>query len=478
MTSGGCSPLRERGKRMKRQTFLTWSTVLLTLSVLLSACGPTRSPTTAIPSYQHTPCVFRIPAGAVVSCGYLSVWEDHQHPGGSVIQIYVAIFQSQQAHPTPDPVVYLVGGPGGHMIGLVPYLFTNLIQPFLASRDFILLDQRGTGYAKPALECPDISAATSLEDPKVFACRDQFRKAGISLASYRSAESAADLNDLRKAFGYSSWNLLGESYGTRLALTTMRDFPQGIRSVILDSTVPPLGSQFEDNDVRTERALATLFHGCATDSACHRAYPDLRTRFEQAVERLNASPVTVVFDVLGQQHSVLLTGERLIDWTFDALYATALIPDLPRALYALRDSSDYSFWKQVALNEYVNYATLSEGDYLSVACGDGTLPLEFCMKWSGKGADAIESQPVRSDIPTLVLAGEYDPITPPYYGKATAGTLSHSFFYTFPGMGHMVIGSHACPTNTALAFLDHPTSAPDTGCIAKMSESIFVVTPR
>ncbi len=57
-------------------------------------------------------------------------------------------------------------------------------------------------------------------------------------------------------------------------------------------------------------------------------------------------------------------------------------------------------------------------------------------------------------------------------------TLSHSFFYTFPGMGHTVIGSHVCPTDMALLFLDHPMTAPDTGCLAKMSESIFLVTPR
>jgi pimeloyl-ACP methyl ester carboxylesterase len=465
---------------MKRQTFLTWSTVLLTLSVLLSACGPTRTPTTAIPSYQHTPCVFRIPAGAVVSCGYLSVWEDHQHSGGSVIQIYVARFQSQTAHPAPDPVVYLVGGPGGHMIGLVPYLFTKLIKPFLATRDFILFDQRGTGYAKPALECPGITVTTGmdLEDPKLLACGERLRKEGIDLASYRSAESAADLNDLRKALGYTRWNLVGESYGTRLALTAMRDVPQGIRSVILDATVQPIGSQPEDNDVRTERALATLFDGCATDRACNRAYPDLRARFEQAVERLNASPVTLVYDVYGEQQAVMLTGNKLIRFVLDALYDSSLIPELPRAIDAVRDGSDYSFWGEVMRFDYVIDHTLSVGDNFSVACGDGTLPHDFCEQWSGQGAAAIESQPVRSDIPVLVLAGEYDPATPPYYGQATASTLSHSFFFTFPGLGHTVIGTHACPTSMALAFLDHPTVAPDAGCIAKMSEAIFVVTPR
>jgi hypothetical protein len=62
--------------------------------------------------------------------------------------------------------------------------------------------------------------------------------------------------------------------------------------------------------------------------------------------------------------------------------------------------------------------------------------------------------------------------------QVASTTLSHSFFYTFPGMGHTVIGSRACPTDMALLFLDHPMAAPDTGCLAKMSESIFVVTPR
>jgi len=428
-----------------------------------------------MPFYKQVPCVFQQPAGAVVTCGYLSVWENHQHPGGSVIQLYVAVFKSQNPHPAPDPIVYLVGGPGGHMLGVASYLFPTLIKPFLATRDFIFFDQRGTGYAKPALECPGISVQMDLEDPRLLACGERLRKEGIDLASYRSAESASDLNDLRKALGYTQWNLFGESYGTRLAVTAMRDVPQGIRSVILDATVRPVGSQPEDNEVRFRHAFATLFHGCEVDPACNKAYPDLPGVLEQAIARLNASPVTLVYDIYGEQRTVMVTGNQLIEFVYYALYDTTLIPELPRAIYAARDGKGSSSWQKVMQFEYVIEHQVSVGDYFSVACGDGTLPREFCQKWGGQGAAAIESQPVRSAIPALVLAGEYDPVTPPSYGQATASTLSHSFFFTFPGMGHTVIGNHACPTSMAMAFLDHPRAAPDAGCLAKMNKAVFVV---
>ena len=61
---------------------------------------------------------------------------------------------------------------------------------------------------------------------------------GADLIAYNSTESAADFADLRKALGYAAWNVYGTWYGSYLAQTLMREHPEGIRSVVLDSVLP------------------------------------------------------------------------------------------------------------------------------------------------------------------------------------------------------------------------------------------------
>jgi pimeloyl-ACP methyl ester carboxylesterase len=116
----------------------------------------------------------------------------------------------------------------------------------LAQRDLVLFDQRGTGYSQPRLDCPERSAVTpALLDGSLSAeqaqgaiveafrrCRERLLAQGIDLSAYNSAASAADLNDLRLALGYEKLNLYAVSYGTRLALTLMRDYPQAVRSAV------------------------------------------------------------------------------------------------------------------------------------------------------------------------------------------------------------------------------------------------------
>src|SRR5690606_31439754 len=133
------------------------------------------------------------------------------------------------------------GGPGAGGSRLIPY-FSYLFAEFNQSRDVILYDQRGTGYAEPSLTCDaytvanfeayagdDSEEAGAAHAAEAFlGCYEAFLAAGIDMTAYNSAESAADLYELRAALGYEHWNLYGISYGPRLALTTMRDFPAGL----------------------------------------------------------------------------------------------------------------------------------------------------------------------------------------------------------------------------------------------------------
>ena len=508
--------------------------VLVLMASVLAGCGkaeeptpaqtPTPTPTltpTPAPEFESAECQFEVPPGQTVECGYLTVPEDRSQPDGLTMRLHVAIFRSHSDNPSSDPVVYLAGGPGENALKAASFVFNKRFAPFLANRDLIVFDQRGTGYSEPALDCPEFTdlayetldqdlspeESAALGTEAICSCHDRLVSEGVNLAAYNSAESAADLNDLRLALGYEEWNLLGISYGTRLALTAMRDFPEGIRSVILDSTYPLQVSLYAGAPANFDRALTVFFNGCAADPACNEAYPELETVFYELVDQLNASPVTfpVTQPLSGETYDLLMNGDGLIGFMFQSLYLTELIPLLPKIFFDIRDGN----YDTLALLEgsfLVNIEFVSMGMQYSVQCGEevhfstsgefadaaeaypetrnlfhsssnlGEPIFTICEIWGASEADPIENEPVSSDIPTLVLVGEYDPIISPAWGELAAETLDNSFYCEFPGVGHGAsITGGECPLSIALAFLDNPTTEPDGSCVAEMSGPDFFV---
>ena len=315
-------------------------------------------------AFQEAHCPFPLGAGLVegrdVSCGFLTVPEDRSLSQSPTIRLAVAIFKTPSSHPDPDPVLVLGGGPGGPQLATTGPLITasNLI--FVApDRDFILLDQRGAGYSQPSLSC---QANESLQ-----ACHDRLVKEGINLNAYTTLESAADVHDLVRALGYQQVNLEGVSYGTRLALTVMRLFPADVRSVVLDSVLPPQVNHFTKIPHAAVRAFDVLFHRCATDPHCNAAYPKLQAIFYQLVADLNTTSITFqVTPQTGNSITVHFTGNDLVLWLRGALYETRLIPQLPAVIFHIRQR-DYTQLAQIygtSIND-----TMSWGLFYSVMCG-------------------------------------------------------------------------------------------------------------
>ncbi|NNC41053.1 MAG: alpha/beta fold hydrolase [Acidimicrobiia bacterium] len=464
-------------------------------------------------------CEFDKPAGYDVECGWLIAPEDRAEPdNGNTVQLHVAIFKTRADGAPDDPIVYLEGGPGGDALEAVPFTFARAFAPFLDNRDFIMFDQRGTGYSTPSLACPEtvelafdqldddltIEELQASEYQALEECRDRLvEEADLNL--YNSAASAADLADLRVALGYDEWNLFGISYGTRLALTTMRDHPEGIRSVILDSTYPPAVSLPLEIGVNAERAFSVFFDSCAGDPECSGEFPDLEQRFYDLVDDLDANPVMIaLLDVFTlEEHDALLKGDSLIGLLFQSLYSSDLIPILP-GLIADAEAGDFQSAELLLANFFANIEFISVGQTYAVQCSEelpfsdladfeavedlnpyvrrlvesgsntGPFALEVCDLWDVDTADPIENEPVNSPIPTLVLAGEFDPITPPSWGRLAADALPNGFFFEFPGLGHGTSIADPCPLSIAKAFLDEPQIAPDNSCIGELEGPDFV----
>ncbi len=487
--------------------------------LLITRKGPTHqvlaahTPTTIV--FHNAACPFKpgpgIAEGTGVKCGFLTVPEDPAHPQGPTIQLAVAIFKASSPAVSSTPLFFLQGGPGGALLSdLGAAINSTNLSLFSQGHDLVLLDQRGTGYSRPSLTCKEInnlqistldqnlsrnqSAAMLVQAAR--ACHDRLQKSGINLNAYTTVANATDVHDLVHALGYHQVDLYGASYGTRLELTIMRLFPSDIRSVVLDSTVPTQKELDTSLPATTQRVFNVLFQGCASNPVCNNKYPQLQNVFYQLVKDLNAKPVTFQDSRYGP---ILLNGDGLASWLFSSLYVTSLIPVLPEIITQV-NVGDYRLLSQVYSLITIDNS-VSWGMYYSVQCGEDlafTTPQELntasnvlrseikpevltgiqadysiCQFWGEKPVPSEQKLPVKSSIPTLVLAGEYDPVTPPTNGQLAAQTLTHSYYFQFPGTGHGVHYTGTCPDSIIAAFLKQPIEKPDAACIATMSEPVF-----
>lgn len=436
-----------------------------------------------------------------VDCGRLTVPERRDRDSGRTIELAVAVVHATTTSPAPDPVLYLEGGPGGSALAGIE-LWTAPASPLLATRDVILLDQRGTGYSSPRLSCD--AEADASPDEVSTACWKRLIAEGVDPDAYNTGESAADVADLRRALGLREWNLFGVSYGTRLALRVMRDHPDGIRSVVLDSVYPADVHGIDDEPRNAAASIIGLLERCRADTACREAYPELQARFFAAVDRLDANPVEIADTDpdSGDPVTVTVTGADLVNAAFDTLYDTSALPSLPHALDlaargrvaealdviadppSARSSPSGSPTEPPPSDERPDD---SDGLYLSVECSeeapknrpseiearsatieaplrralvaDALDLLASCTTWP------VQPKPLpttESEVPTLVLAGGLDPITPAAWGEQAARGLRRSTFHLFPDAGHVAFDSGDCARSTVVSFLQHPAEPPET----------------
>ncbi|MBE0697670.1 MAG: alpha/beta fold hydrolase, partial [Anaerolineaceae bacterium] len=366
---------------------------LILLFALIATSGSWAAPAQAAPSNQSasrfTPstCMFSLPMGwqegVQVDCGYLTVPEQYENPDGPTIRLAVAILRSQDPNKQPDPLVMLQGGPGGSTIDTYTQILPTQ-KRLPGNRDVVLFDQRGTLYSQPALTCSefmDLTIQTLDEDLTIEEsnrlslealekCHTRLTGEGVNLSAYDSVENAADVESLRQALGYEKINLYGVSYGTLLALHVMREHPQGLRSVIIDSVVPTqtnfvLGAPKSEN-----RSFEALFAACKNDADCDANYPNLREVFYKLADDLNAKPAEIKLTDMdtGTTYDAIADGDTLISTVFQLMYNTDLIPLLPRVIYDAR-AGNWGFIERI-LSVVVFDRTMSYGMYYSVLCAE------------------------------------------------------------------------------------------------------------
>ena len=475
--------------------------IALAASTIAYAQGEVEAP----PRFEWSECPFDTSAldEEDLRCGYLTVPEDRASEDGRLLRLAVAVSGVLDA--TEGPIVLLPGGPGSPTL---PRWISRIRRFVPSDRTLVVFDPRGTGYSGPVM-CPELSetgsaiAALDLTTAEAelvkrgayLACRDGLLREGIDLDAYNSTTVALDLKALREALGYERWSIMSGSYGVPFARAAMHVDPEGIQSAVLAIGPGPDLTGLLRRDVPFfARALDRVFQGCAAEASCHGAFPDLEDDFYRTYESLREQPMTVAVDreefrsptfTVNAQDYVRTVYRQLAD-AGDAAHAPAIIG-------AFRDR-DPEVVQRVVEDAYGGLTSRSSRMGLSVMCYDAHTPesrreweeaaapfhpalaeienfLLPCQDWSTERASADERTPRVSEIPTLVVTGEFDPMNPPVTGEEHLRSLPNGHHVVIAGMAHGPSArSGPCWSALIRAFFEAPRQVPDTACVEELPD--------
>lgn len=446
------------------------------------------------PQYTQTKCPFSIPSGERAECGYLTVPENRSNNAESNIKIFVTIAKSYSHTPKIDPIVVISPMPGvASSERLAQSEYWHALARFRQDRDMIFIDQRGSGYSEPTLQCSNMPNPNLVTEQdyllKLRECRDQLLKKKVDLTAFNSRESAQDIIDLMRTKAYKRFNILSGSFGSRVALAVAGLQPQLVRSVVFNSAVPVMPGVDLDvsKQANNKRVFEQFFYDCGVDARCRKAFPNLQDMYLQLVRSL---PNKVSPGKLSVPYAITKLAEELSHT--DAVYY------LPQQIYQLAQSN---IKEQLSLEQFDRIVgtsslasvsnSVSQEPYFCYDLGEfvaqqqpqatasspyfSASKLPVCDVW-GKGfALKFLENVARPTTPVLVLTGEYDTVVPARWSRDVAKSLPNAKLFQFKGVGHNVIGTLPCALYMAAAFFDRPDHKPEDACLMALKAPSFFV---
>lgn len=479
--------------------------VFLASLFLLTACSPANS--TPVPPVQPAielqDCLLSAPGSAMrldARCGKLEVFENRETNSGRKISLNIAIIPAISRNPLPDPLFFIPGGPGEAATEtylLVYSAFNRLNQ----KRDIVLVDQRGTGGSNP-LKCTmadagEGSGEMSGEEDTKAVIEECVSQLDGDLRFYTTQYAMQDLDEVRQALGYPQINLYGASYGTRAALDYVRQFPDRVRTVILDGVAPPNWVLGPTSAADGQRAIEAIFRRCQEETACAQAFPDVAQEFQSLLAMIKDSPAEVELDhpLTGEPTNFTLDRDTFANAVHLLSYTPETAVLIPLLIHSTYEEQDFRRFAAQAMTTFETFEqSISNGMRFSVLCAEdvpyfppqattqGYLDSfvvdtfrEVCAYWPTQPVSPDFHEAVVADIPVLLLSGEADPATPPANGELAAKTLSNSQHWIVPGMGHINI-FRGCIPNLATDFIDQASfEGINSACVQDIaSMPIFV----
>ncbi|WP_119716823.1 alpha/beta hydrolase [Cognatilysobacter tabacisoli] len=498
----------------RRRPAARWALAPLAAALLLAGCDRTAAPdaaaaagaTRAYGDIAFKPCTLAndfSTASIPAQCARFAVPENPAAPGGRTIELNIAwLAATDESATAEDPVFFLAGGPGQAATEVWPILDAAFAE-VRKHRHVVLVDQRGTGKSNP-LVCRDAQGNSAVMDPEATpdasAAIEFARRCAASLKAdtrfYSTSDAIADLDRVRAALGAEKINLVGGSYGTRVAQQYAARYPQHTRSVVLDGVVPNELALGNDHAKNLDASLALQFARCQKLPACASKFgSDPRASLRALMARLEQAPVEVEYrdPGTGAPRTETLTSDTVAGLTRMFAYAPQAAALLP---LVLNEADQGRYAPLMALAQMIQGQVseqIMHGMQLSVICAEdadllvkdpadddtvlgNTLAdvlIEQCKAWPHGKRPADFHAPFKSDLPTLLLSGEFDPVTPPRYGEQVVATLANGRHVVLQGQGHGTFGVGCMPKLLARFIDTTDAKALDTACL----DSVGYVPP-
>lgn len=474
--------------------------VAIAIAIAVACASATADAKRTIGELTFSDCDLKNPAMAEVfgaQCASLKVPENPAAPNGRVIELRIGLVPAKTAEPAPDPVFFLAGGPGQSALDSFPQIAAGF-ERMREKRHIVLVDQRGTGGSnKLVCKGAEDESTFSAEDGEDAEAQKAFAERCAKELSeradprfYTTTVAVGDLDAVRKALGAPKVNLVGGSYGTRAAQTYLRYYPDSIRSMILDGVVPPALALGNEHAKNLEAALASIFERCRKDEACFKAFGDpaedlaklkLQLReHKQPVRYRDTKTWALRDEEFGFGH--LASTVRLFAYQPEA---AALLP------YALNEAAEGRFETLRAHSDMIMGElgeSIMHGMQLSVICSEDaeryvvdpedadsllgtdmiTVMQAQCAGWPKGERPKDFHDPLKSDVPVLLLSGEFDPVTPPRYGDEAAEGYAQGRHLVVRGRGHIVLTAGCMPRLAAEFVEQTDAKALDASCLDVM----------
>jgi pimeloyl-ACP methyl ester carboxylesterase len=439
---------------------------------------------------------------AKARCGWFEIAENRDAKDSKTIRIHVAVIPALRKQPLPDPLFIITGGPGQAASDF--YLSSaGAFERLRGDRDLVVIDQRGTGKSQQ-LQCtlPDEFESVAFDKSLVQRyTRECLQKLPGDPRYYTTSIAVRDLDEIRQALGYGKINFYGVSYGTRVAQHYLRQYPEHVRAVILDGVVPVELALGPTIAVHAQQALDKILQRCEADVACNTAFPSIAATFarlrrelgETAVPVSIPDPRTAKITPMDFTAMHLAVALRLLSYSDDT---ASLLPFLiheaahqrPQAMAAqallvsrnLREQMAIGMQNAVICTEDVPFITdAARSDPAIAASYLGSVFLDSlratCDVWPRGVIDADFHAPLKSDVPTLLLSGDNDPVTPSSFGEQTAQGYSQGKHIVFVGQGHGQLSSR-CGVSLIRRFIESGTTSNlDTSCVAQVVSAPFII---
>jgi pimeloyl-ACP methyl ester carboxylesterase len=436
-------------------------------------------------------------------CGTLRVAEDPANLAGAAIDLSVAVVPALDRRSRAAPLFLLAGGPGQSAQGLYAS-FVGAFARINREHDIVLVDQRGTGKSAP-LFCDDSEEWQELTDD-VPALRQATTKClakfGPRVRFYTTSAAVQDLDGVRQALGLRQIDLYGSSYGTRVAELYMRRHPANVHAAILDGVVDPEKAIGPDTPLDGEAALNLIMARCRKNRDCSAAYPNLSQDLEALRRRFGPDKQDLSLDdpssglprQIEFNRSMLSAALRFLSYgaasasLLPALIHQAAVGNLrPLASQTimvarqLRDQLATGMQNSVVCSEDVPFfatAAIDRGRIAATFAGLDQIDAltEICKLWPRGPVDADLHSPLASAIPTLLLSGEADPVTPPRDAERLAQGLLHHRHLVLLGEGHGQLATGCVPRLMAEFLNDAPPESLDAACLKQQAPPAFFVS--